>query len=81
VETPSPEAVAAIVGDYRCLELDEVRARIEDAGLTVGSVLPPEPESDGTWLVIDQEPPADTQVGFGTAIRVWVIEPAQACPG
>jgi serine/threonine-protein kinase len=78
VATLSP--AAAVVGDYRCLELDAARGRIEDAGLGVGSVLPPEPESDGTWLVIDQEPPPDTEVGPGTAVSLWLMEPSRACP-
>jgi serine/threonine-protein kinase len=80
IEPPSPEAVAARVGDYRCLTVDEARAQLDAASLAVGSVLPPEPESDGTWLVNDQEPPPDTEVGPGTAVRLWVTDPAEACP-
>jgi serine/threonine-protein kinase len=79
VQTPSPGAVAARVGDYRCLTVDDARVQLGDAGLAMGSVLPPEPESAGTWLVSDQEPPPDTEVEPGTAVRLWVIDPAEGC--
>jgi hypothetical protein len=48
-------------------------------GLAVGTVLPPEPESDGTWLVTDQEPSPGVEVEAGTAVRLWLMEPAEAC--
>jgi serine/threonine-protein kinase len=79
--TPSPEVVALRVGDYRCQALDDARGQVASAGLVVGVVLPPEPESAGTWLVIDQEPPADTEVEPGTEVRLWVIDPTGGCPG
>jgi serine/threonine-protein kinase len=78
-DAPSQEAAAARVGDYRCLSIDEARAQMADAGLVLGTVLPPEPESDGTWLAVDQEPAADAEVAPGTEVRLWVVGPAEPC--
>jgi serine/threonine-protein kinase len=80
VEPASPEVAATRVGDYRCIPLEDVRGQVAQAGLAVGTVLPPEPESGGTWLVIDQEPPPDAEVQVGTAVRLWVVDPAEPCP-
>ncbi|MEZ4596342.1 MAG: Stk1 family PASTA domain-containing Ser/Thr kinase [Chloroflexota bacterium] len=80
--TPSmtPEAQPAMVGNYECLPLDDARRQIEDAGLAVGTVLPSEPQSDGSWLVTDQEPAAGLEVQPGTVVQLWVIDPAEPCP-
>jgi beta-lactam-binding protein with PASTA domain len=67
------------VGDYRCLALDDARGRIEAADLVLGTVLPPAPESDGSWLVIDQEPRNGAQSQPGGAVRVWVVEATEDC--
>ncbi len=53
---------------------------MEGADLTLGAVLPPEPQSDGSWLVDEQSPPAGAQVEPGTPVRLWVMSPAEACP-
>ncbi|MET0772309.1 MAG: Stk1 family PASTA domain-containing Ser/Thr kinase [Candidatus Limnocylindrales bacterium] len=80
VQPPSPEVASARVGDYRCLALDEARRQVEEVGLAVGTVLPPEPESDGAWLVTDQEPSPGVEVETGTEVRLWLVDPAEACP-
>ena len=80
VQSSPPELAPASVGDYRCLTLDDARRQVEAAGLIVGTVLPPEPESDGTWLVTDQEPSAAVEVEAGTRVRLWLIEPTATCP-
>lgn len=77
-ETPEPQP--AMVGNYECLPLDDARRQIEDAGLVVGTVLPSEPQSDGSWLVMDQEPAAGADVEPGTVIQLWVVDPAEPCP-
>jgi serine/threonine-protein kinase len=76
----TPAAGAVTVGDYRCLTLDAAREQLAQAGLAVGTVLPPEPESDGTWLVRDQEPAVGAEVEPGSAVQLWVMDPVEACP-
>jgi serine/threonine-protein kinase len=76
--TPPPGSVTT--GDYRCLPLDAARHEIQDAGLVVGTVLPPEPESDGSWLVRDQEPAVGAELQPGATVQLWLIDPTEACP-
>ncbi len=78
--TEPPLSAPIVVGDFRCLSLDEARRQMEGADLTLGAVLPPEPQSDGSWLVDEQSPPAGAQVEPGTPVRLWVMSPAEACP-
>ena len=77
---PSPESASVMVGNYQCLPLDDARRQVDEAGLMVGTVLPPEPESDGAWLVREQEPAAGAEVQPGTVVALWVIDPSEACP-
>jgi beta-lactam-binding protein with PASTA domain/tRNA A-37 threonylcarbamoyl transferase component Bud32 len=77
----SPPAVEPIsVGDYRCLSLDDARRQMEAARLVVGTVLPPEPQSDGSWLVEEQSPTAGAEVQPGSVVRLWGMDPGDACP-
>lgn len=69
-----------LVGNYQCLPKDDAARQIEDAGLVLGTVLPPEPQSDGAWLVEEQSPSAGTEVQRGTVIRLWVMDPGEPCP-
>lgn len=78
--TTAAQASPVMVGNYACLPLDDARRQIEEADLTVGTVLPPDPQSDGSWLVMDQDPAAGGEVQPGTAIQLWVIDPAEPCP-
>jgi serine/threonine-protein kinase len=80
IPSMTPEVQPAMIGNYECLPLDDARRQIEDAGLVVGTILPPEPQSDGSWLVMDQEPAAGAEVQPGTVVQLWVIDPAEPCP-
>ncbi len=53
--------------------------QIEDAGMVVGKVVPGSPESDGSWLVQDQDPAPGAEVDQGTTIRLTVTDPAEPC--
>jgi serine/threonine-protein kinase len=77
--TSASQASPLVVGDYRCLMLDDARRRIQEAGMTAGAVFPPAPESDGSWLVRDQDPAARAEVQPGTVVRLWVVDPTEAC--
>ena len=62
----------AIPGPRRQLSLRGPRAcrqQIEDAGLVLGDVEPGPPESDGSWLVEDQDPAAGAEVQPGTTVE------------
>src|SRR5690606_554900 len=61
-----PQVEPVMVGNYQCLPLDDARRQMEEEGLVVGTVLPPEPRSDGSWLVEEQSPTAGTEVPQGT---------------
>jgi len=80
--TPSvpPQVAPVMVGNYECLPLDDARRQVEESGLVMGTVLPPEPESDGSWLVRDQEPAAGDEVQPGTVVQLWVVDPSEPCP-
>jgi len=80
VVTSPPEVEPVMVGNYQCLPLDDAQRQMEDAGLVVGNVLPPPPQSDGAWLVEEQSPSAGTEVQRGTVIRLWVMDPGEPCP-
>ncbi len=80
VVTSPPQVEPVMVGNYQCLPLDDARRQMEDAGLVVGTVLPPEPQSDGAWLVKEQSPSAGMEVLQGTVIRLWVMDPGEPCP-
>jgi beta-lactam-binding protein with PASTA domain/tRNA A-37 threonylcarbamoyl transferase component Bud32 len=80
--TPSASAVVEpiMVGNYQCLPLDDARHQMNDAHLVPGTVHPPEPTSDGSWLVKEQSPEAGAEVQPGTVIELWVKDPGAACP-
>ncbi len=80
--TPSPSEAPLTVSDYRCETLDQATQQMTAEGFTLGTVStnPPGGAYDGTWLVQAQVPtPGETRPP-GTAIRVTVISPTQACP-
>jgi serine/threonine-protein kinase len=77
--TVAPAPTPIMVGNYTCLDLDSVLDRIEQMGLVTGAIFPPEPRSDGTWLVKDQSPGAGAEVQPGTVVRLWVSDPAEPC--
>ncbi len=79
--TPTPTVAASpvLVGNYRCVDLDHARQQIEDAGMVVGQVDPGPPDSDGSWLVQDQDPAAGAEVVPGTSVRLTVTDPAEPC--
>ncbi len=67
---PAPTATVApspvLVGNYRCVDLEHASQQIEEAGLVLGDIKPDSPESDGSWLVEDQDPAAGAEVEPGT---------------
>lgn len=77
--TPTSAPSTVLVGNYRCVDLDHVRMQIEDAGMVVGKVVPGSPDSDGSWLVQDQDPAPGAEVDQGTTIRLTVTDPAEPC--
>jgi eukaryotic-like serine/threonine-protein kinase len=77
--TPTVAPTPVLVGNYRCVDLDHARQQIEDAGMSMGSVDPPSPKSDGSWLVQDQDPAAGAEVEPGTTVHLSVSDPAEPC--
>ncbi|MDQ3938767.1 MAG: PASTA domain-containing protein, partial [Chloroflexota bacterium] len=74
---PTPEPVT--VGNYSlCGPVSEQRALIEEAGLEVGEVWPPEHAEDG--FVANQYPLPGTQVAPGTPVLLMVRGPLENCP-
>ncbi len=82
VPSVSPTPAAPTVGDYRCLTLDAAAAQLGADGFTLGTVTtnPLGGAYDGTWLVQAQLPTPGESRPAGTAIRVTVIAPTNACP-
>ncbi len=77
--TPTAAPSPVLVGNYRCVDLDHARAQILDAGMTLGAVTPSAPQSDGSWVVQDQDPAAGAEVQPGTRVRLQLIDPAEPC--
>ena len=79
--TPAPTVRPSpvLVGNYRCVDLDHARQQIQDAGMVIGTVDPPAPPRDGSWLVQAQDPAAGAEVEPGTTVRLTVTDPAQPC--
>ena len=77
--TPTVVPTPVLVGNYRCVDLDHARQQIKGAGMVMGAVDPPAPQSDGSWLVQDQDPAAGAEVDPGTTVRVRVSDPAEPC--
>ncbi|MBX3031266.1 MAG: Stk1 family PASTA domain-containing Ser/Thr kinase [Chloroflexi bacterium] len=78
---PTPEPTPVLVGRFLCLDVAQARAGLEEVDLVIESVDPPPPESDDSWLVRDQDPPAGSEVPPGTSVRLWVTDPAEPCNG
>ena len=70
------------MGDYRCLTLDGAQAQIVANGFTVGEIQtnPTGQAFDNTWVVHAQVPTPGESRPPGTAIRLTVEDPSQACP-
>jgi len=77
--TPTVLPSPVLVGNYRCVDLDHARQQIKAAGMAMGQVDPPSPQSDGSWLVQDQDPAAGAEVDPGTKVRLQVSDPAEPC--
>ena len=77
--TPTVAPTPVLVGNYRCVDLDHARQQIKAAGMAMGPVDPPSPQSDGSWLVQDQDPAAGAEVEPGTTVRLQVSDPAEPC--
>ncbi len=77
--TPTAQPSPVLVGNYRCMDLDHARQQIKDAGMLLGAVTPPAPQSDGSWLVQDQDPAAGAEVDPGTKVKLTVTDPAEPC--
>ena len=78
--SPTPSLVP--VGDYRCLTLDAATQQLTSEGFVLGTVStsPPGGVYDGTWLVQAQLPLPGELRPPGTAIRVTLKDPSNACP-
>ena len=75
-----PQPSPVLVGNYRCVDLDHARQQIKDAGHgSWARSTPPAPQSDGSWLVQDQDPAAGAEVDPGTTVRLTVTDPAEPC--
>ena len=77
--TPTVAPSPVLVGNYRCVDLEHAGQQIEDAGLVLGRIEPGPPQSDGSWLVEDQQPAAGAEVEPGTMVSLTVTDPAEPC--